>query len=93
MLPFAHLADLYAFQQAITGFKVAFDNACRNTRCSLYDSSGFFSSKGLQDVESKVQLWYSEKLMPNTQHIEWRACTITIQLSAARPSFPAFLDV
>ena len=66
-LVFAQLGDLYSFQQTLTGFKVAFDNQCRDVKFRIFCSSdGRFSSKELPRMTGKVQLWYARKIDANT---------------------------
>ena len=66
-LIFDRLIDHHQFQQAITGYKVAFDNECRDVRLKIHDASGgVFSNKGLKNSISKIQLWLSRKIDANT---------------------------
>ena len=65
-LIFAQCADLYQFQQAVTGYKVAFDNQCQDVKYrAFYSSEGFLSSKEIKQIVGKVQLWYSRKIDAN----------------------------
>ena len=65
-LTFAQCGDLYQFQQAATGFKVAFDNRCQDVKYRVfYSSEGFLSSKEVKQVVGKIQLWYSRKIDAN----------------------------
>ena len=66
VLGFAQDKDLHQFQQAITGYRVGFDNSSQDAHFKINDSSkGFFGSGALKPVVGKVQLWYSSRIDAN----------------------------